>query len=195
MTTIALRTDYNIMDIFKLTKSKTREKLLQLFFSDPSKKYYLRELERILNISVGNIRRELLSLKKTGLFKCEKMGQQVYYFLNRDSALFEDFKNIVFKTIGVQGKLKKELEKIKGIKQAFIFGSFAKNKENTSSDVDLMIIGKVDEDLLISKISKLENLFKREINYHLIDTEEWKEKSKKDSFIKNIINNPKIKII
>ncbi|MDP8213170.1 MAG: nucleotidyltransferase domain-containing protein [Candidatus Zapsychrus exili] len=183
------------MDIFKLTKSKTREKLLQLFFSDPSKKYYLRELERILNISVGNIRRELLFLEKTGLFKCEKMGKQVYYFLNKDSALFEDFKNIVFKTIGVQGRLKKELEKIKGIKQAFIFGSFAKNKENTSSDIDLMIIGKIDEDLLISKISKLENLFKREINYHLIDEEEWKEKSKKDSFLKNIIHSPKIKII
>jgi len=58
-----------------------------------------------------------------------------------------------------------------------------------------MIIGKVDEDLLISKISKLENLFKREINYHLIDEKEWKEKSKKDSFVKNIINGSKIKII
>ena len=183
------------MDIFKLTKSKTREKILQLFFSDSSKRYYLRELERILDISVGNIRRELLSLEKIGLFKCEKMGKQVYYFLNKDSAFFEDFKNIVSKTIGVQGRLKKELEKIKGIKQAFIFGSFAKNKENSLSDIDLMVIGKVNEDLLISKISKLENLFKREINYHLIDGVEWKEKSKKDSFIKNIISSPKIKII
>ena len=195
LTTVALEADYKTMDIFKLTKSKAREKILQLFFSDSSKRYYLRELERILDVPVGNIRRELLSLEKTGLFKCEKMGKQVYYFLNKDSAFFEDFKNIVFKTIGVQGKLKKELEKIKGIEQAFIFGSFAKNKENTSSDIDLMIIGKVDEDLLISKISKLEGLFKRDINYHLIDEEEWKEKSKKDSFIKNIINNPKIKII
>jgi len=183
------------MDIFKLTKSKAREKILQLFFSDSSKRYYLRELERILDVPVGNIRRELLSLEKTGLFKCEKMGKQVYYFLNKDSAFFEDFKNIVSKTIGVQGRLKKQLERIKGIKQAFIFGSFAKNKENSSSDIDLMIIGEVDEDLLIPKISKLESFFKREINYHLIDEEEWKEKSKKDSFIKNIINSPRIKII
>jgi len=73
------------MDIFKLTKSKTREKILQLF----------------------------LSLEKIGLFKREKVGKQVYYFLNKDSAFFEDFKNIVFKTIGAQGQLKKELEKIK----------------------------------------------------------------------------------
>ena len=99
------------MDIFKLTKSKTREKILQLFFSDPSKKYYLRELERILGVSVGNIRRELLSLEKMGLFKREKAGKQVYYFLNKNSALFEDFKNIVCKTIGVQGKLKRELKR------------------------------------------------------------------------------------
>lgn len=183
------------MDIFKLTKSKVREKILQLFFSDPEKKYYLRELERILDISVGNIRRELLSLEKSGLFKREKMGKQVYYSLNKESALFEDFKNIIFKTIGVEGTLRQELKKINGIKRAFIFGSFAKNKEDSSSDIDLMIIGDVDEDLLVSKISKLENQFRREINYHLIDEQEWKEKSQKDSFIKAIISGPKIEIL
>ncbi len=183
------------MDIFKLTKSKTREKILRFFFSDPEKKCYLRELERILGISVGNIRRELLSLEKSGLFKREEMGKQVYYSLNRDSALFEDFKNIVFKTIGVEGTLRGQLKKIKGIKRAFVFGSFAKNKEDSLSDIDLMIIGDVDEDLLISKISKLENQLSREINYHLIDEKEWKEKSQKNSFIKAVISGPKIEII
>ena len=183
------------MNIFKITKSKTREKILHLFFSDVEKKYYLRELERILDISVGNIRRELLLLGKSGLFRREKIGNQVYYSLNKDSALFEDFKNIVFKTIGVEGTLKKELKKIKGIKRAFIFGSFAKNREDSLSDIDLMIIGDIDEDLLISKISKLEKQFRREINYHLIDEKEWEEKTKKDSFIKAIVAAPKIKII
>ena len=185
MTTIVVVIDYNFyMDLFKLTKSKTREKILQFFFLDIHKRYYLRELEKILNISVGNIRRELLSLEKTGLFKREKMGNQVYYFLNKDSALFEDFKNIISKTIGVERLFKKELRKIKSIKEAFIFGSFAKNMEDSQSDIDLMIIGWPDEDILIDKITKLEKLLNREINYHLISEKELKEKAKKTLLLK-----------
>lgn len=183
------------MDITKITKSKTREKLLQLFFSNIDKKYYLRELERILGISVGNIRRELIALEMLGLFQKESMGLQVYYSLNKNSPIFEDFKNIIYKTIGIEGSIKKELKKIKGIKNAFIFGSFAKNKENLSSDIDLMIIGNINEDLLISKISKLETICRREINYHLVDTKEWKEKSATNSFIKAVIKSPKIILI
>ena len=183
------------MDILKITKSKTREKILRHFFSDPGKRYYLRQLEKILGLSVGNVRRELLSLEKSGLFKKEEMGNQTYYFLNKNGALFDEYKKIIFKTIGVEGTLKKELQKIKGIKRAFIFGSFAKNKEDSASDIDLMIIGTVDEDVLIPKVSKLESVFNREINYHLFDEKEWNEKLKHESFVQEVANGPKIEII
>ncbi len=194
MTTIVVITDYD-MEILKITKSKTRERILRLFFSDPNKRYYLRQLERILGLSVGNIRRELLSLEKSGLFKKEVTGNQTYYFLNKNGAFFNEYKNIIFKTIGVAGALKKEFEKVKGIKRVFIFGSFAKNREDSASDVDLMIIGTVDEDILISKVSKLESAFGREINYHLFDEKEWNKKSKKESFLKSVAESPKIEII
>lgn len=183
------------MDLFKIIKSKTRENILKLYFSDPQKKYYLRQLEKILEIPVGNIRRELLSLHNFGLFKKEPAGNQVYYYLNQEAALYNDLKNIVFKTIGIEGELKKALKKIPCIEEAFVFGSFAKDKSNSSSDVDLMIIGRPNDDLLVKKISRLESTFNREINYHLIDREEWNKKLKTDSFIKAINKGPIIKII
>ena len=184
------------MDIFKITKSKTREKILQLFFSDVNKKYYLRELERLLDLSAANIRRELLSLEKLGLFGKEKMGNQIYYFLSKNSALFDDFKNIIFKTIGVEGALRKELQKIEGIRSAFLFGSFAKNREDSSSDIDLMVIGEnIDEGKLIKRINKLEELFKREINYHIWGQKEFEKKAKTESFIHSILEEPKIELI
>lgn len=184
------------MDILKLTKSNTREKILQLFFSDPGRKYYLRELERTLNISVGNIRRELLALEKSGLFKREKVGNLVYYFLNTDSPIFEEFKKIVAKTIGVEAMLKENLAKIKDIKIAFIFGSFAKKEEDSLSDIDLMIIGKPDEDLLISIIMKIEKKINREINYHIFSAADWKKKLQdKNYFVENISSYPKIFLI
>ena len=183
------------MDLFRITKSKTREKILQLLFADINKKYYPRQLEKILELPVSNIHRELLSLEKSGLLRKEKIGNSVFYYLNRESAIFNDFKNIVFKTIGIEGTLRKELKKIKGIERAFIFGSFAKNKEDSSSDVDLMIIGGINEDELVEKISNLENLLNREINYHIWSEKEFKKKAKTESFIQSILDGPKIELI
>jgi len=194
--TIVLIIDYNTMDILKLKKSKTRRKILQLFFSDLDKKYYLRELERILNLPVGNIRRELLGLEKAGIFKREKIGNQIYYSVNRQSPIFEEFKKIVSKTIGVEASLQKALKKIKNIKVAFIFGSYAKGKEDSLSDIDLMIVGTPDEGLLVSKIVKLEKQLNREINYHIFSERDWKKKIKeKDPFLENVLFQPKIFLI
>ena len=183
------------MDIFKITNSKTREKILRHYFSDPEKKYYLRELEKLLDLPVGNIRRELISLSENGFFNKEKVGNQVYYSLNKQTAMYADLKNIIFKTIGAEGELKKLLIKMPGIKEAFIFGSFAKNKENSASDIDLMIVGRVDDDILVKKISRLESLLNREINYHLFSEKEWRRKKNKNSFLKEVNSGPKIDII
>ena len=184
------------MDILKLTKSTTRKKIFQLFFFDLTKKYYLRELERMLNISVGNIRRELISLEQSGIFKREKMGNQVYYSVNKQSPIFNEFKKIIAKTIGSEALVKNSLKNIKSIKTAFIFGSFAKGEEDSLSDIDLMIIGKPDEDVVISKINKLESRLSREINYHIFSMIDWQKKIKQqNSFLKNILSKPKIFLI
>ena len=100
------------MDMFRITKSKLREELLTLYFTNPNKKYYLRELERILNFSVGNIRRELIKLESTGLFLSESKGNLVYYYLNKSYPFFKELKSIIFKTSGAPKMLPKYLRKI-----------------------------------------------------------------------------------
>lgn len=184
------------MDIFRITKSKTRKAIIQFYFYNPEKKYYLRELERILNFPVQNIRRELLELEKSGIFKREKLGKQVYYFLNKESPIFNELKKIISKTIGIEAQLKKVLTKISNIKIAFIFGSYAKEKEDSFSDIDLMLIGSPNEDKLISKITKIEREINREINYHIFSLTDWGgEIQEKNSFLENILSQPKIFLI
>lgn len=184
------------MDIFKLKKSKTREKIVRLFFSDISKKYYLRELERILGFSVGNIRREILSLEESSILKKSKNGNQIYYYVNKESPIFEEFRKIVSKTIGVEAQIKEFLEKIDGITLVFIFGSFAKEKEDQFSDIDLMIVGNPDESIIISRIFKVEEKLAREINYSIFSEKDiQKGLRKKNVFLENVMENSKIFII
>jgi predicted nucleotidyltransferase len=85
---------------------------------------------------------------------------------------------------------------MKGIEVAFIYGSFAKHEETAKSDIDLLIIGKIDDSRLLREINKLEEILKREINYSIFRREEFKQKMKeKDSFIKDLLKNPKIFLI
>ena len=184
------------MDIFNLNKSKLRKELLKLYFAHPERKYYLRELERILKLPVANIRRELLNLEKSGIFAREVAGKQVYFFLNTKSPIFTELKNIVFKTIGIEVEILGILKKFEHINTAFIFGSYACGKEDAMSDVDLMIVGRIDENQLIEKISKLEKRIDREVNYHIFSEVEFEKQSKhKDSFLAGILKKPIIFLV
>jgi len=184
------------MDLFRITKSKLREGLLALYFTNPNKKYYLRELEKILNFSVGNIRRELIKLESTGLFFRENKGNLVYYYLNQNHPLFKELKSIIFKTSGAPKIFQNVLEKFNDINQAFIYGSFAKGEERENSDIDLLIIGKVNEGKLIEVISKLERKLQREINYAIYEKEDFKKKKEEGNpFILDILKEKKIFLI
>ena len=85
------------MDIFKLTKSKTKTKILRLFIKNPDQLFYLRQLAKLLHSSVGNIRRELITLTKINLFKSRRQGRLVYYKINRDSPFFQLIKTTLLK--------------------------------------------------------------------------------------------------
>jgi len=184
------------MDITKIFKSKTRSALFRLYFTNPEKSYYLRELERMLNIPVSMLRKELQSLQKSGIFNSNKKGNLSYYSINKEYPLYNELKNIVFKTIGIQGTLSSLLSSFKSIKTAFIYGSYAKTEENAASDIDLFIIGKINETNLISKINSLEKKLKREINYSYYSITDFAQKKKdKDSFIMDVLKNRKIFLI
>lgn len=185
-----------MFDSLYLTKSKIRKDILALFFTNTSQRYYLRELQRILGYSAGNIRRELLKFQKDNLFNTQKVGNLLYYSVNKNHPLFKEMKSIVSKTAGVEGSLRNALRILKGIKFAFIYGTFATGKESATSDIDLMIIGNPDTSNLNEKISQLEKRLKREINPTVYSTREYRARKKdKSGFILDLLKKPKIMLI
>ena len=68
--------------IEKLFGSKTRAKLLKLFFSDPNKSFYVREITRVINEQINSVRRELSNLESIGIIKNETYDNKVYYSAN-----------------------------------------------------------------------------------------------------------------
>jgi len=185
-----------MMESLYIAKSKIRQDLLALFFTNPSKKYYLREIQRILGYSAGSIRRELLKFQRDNLFNTQREGNLLYYALNMEHPLFKELKAIVAKTVGIEGSLRNALSSVEKIEKAFIYGSFAAKREKGTSDIDLMIIGNPDTSELNEKIATLEKRLRREINPTIYALAEYKAKKKaKSGFIMDLLKNPKIMVI
>lgn len=185
-----------MLETLFITKSKIRQDLLTLFFTNPSKRYYLRELQRTLGYSAGSMRRELLRFQKDNLFTTQNVGNLLYYSLNNKHPLFKELKSIIFKTVGVEGSLRKIVTSVDKIKIAFIYGSFASKRQKAGSDIDLMIIGNPDISSLNEKIAGLEKKIKREINITIYSCDDYKTKKKaRSGFILDLLKNPKIMLL
>lgn len=174
-------------------KSELRKKLLLYFFSNVDQKLFLREIARTLSLDPGNLSKELSKLEKEGVFNVELRGGQSYFSLNKSYPLFDEVKQIIFKTIGVEGSLREALGSTQDLDFAFIHGSFAKGVEGLTSDIDLVLVGDFDSSEFVENVSKLEKNIGREINYHTYTRKEWDDyKKNNNSFVKNIIDSPKI---
>ena len=185
-----------MINLLDLTKSKLRRKILQYFFTNPEQESYLREIARKFQEDPSNLSKEMIRLEKENIFVSNYKGKQKYYKLNKSHPLFNELKSIVFKTIGVKGRLENIVKEVKGIISAFIYGSYAKNTENSASDIDFFMIidkNKFRENEFLPYIHQLESQLSREINYTYYSLEEWREKvANNESFIINIIKEPKI---
>jgi predicted nucleotidyltransferase len=176
--------------------SPLRQKILAFFFTNPHEELYLREMARLLDVDPGNLAKEMIALQKEKIFKAVRRGSLKIYSLNKAYPLYPELKRIIEKSFGVEARLKKELGGIAGIRVAFIFGSFATEKYDKLSDIDLFFVGDPNEDILVKKISALEEYFRREINYNIFSLRDLCARlSKGEVFLKEIIEKPKIFIV
>lgn len=176
--------------MLSLLKSKLRKKLLTYSFTHPDEKYYVRELAMLINEDAGNLSRELRKLEEEGLYLSSQKGREKFYTLNKNYPLFKELKKIIFKTEGIEGSLRSLVEKFNGISIACIYGSYAKNKEKKDSDIDLIIVGKFNQDEFIREINKLESKLNREINCNFYTPTEFdRERKKEGGFLDKIIRD------
>jgi len=169
--------------------------ILKLFFKDPNKEYYFREIAKNLNKEPSYCQKYLDNLVQDQILIDERRGNMRFFRLNRNHHLYEEIKSIISKTIGLENEIKELIDKLDNVECAFIFGSVASGTENINSDVDLMLIGDVNQDSLVAAISSVEGRIAREINYHIYSNQEIAKKIKEhDSFISNIFLSPIIKL-
>jgi predicted nucleotidyltransferase len=176
--------------------TKNRAELLKLFFTNPDRNYYMQQIGRILDKKPGTFQRTLNNLVFEGILESEYRANARYFGVNKNYPLYNEVKNIVFKTVGIKGSLENILREVGNIESACIYGSYPMGKENYLSDIDLLVIGLPNEDKLVKKLDKLEEKLQREINYKLYTLKDVKKEiNDEEPFILEILKNKKIMLI
>ena len=179
-------------------RSKITQKILSFFFLHEKEKFYINDLARILREDPSNVYKKLLEIRQEGIISNEFQGKERYFFLNKKFPLLKEYKKITLKKFGFEKLLKDKLKELKGedIDSVYIFGSYAKNQLSTESDIDILVVGRIDTLKLQKKINEIQKITGREINAVEITKKEMRDRKKQgDPFLSEVFSGKFIKII
>lgn len=177
-------------------KSKITAKLLNYLFINPEEKLYVNELVSKLGVDKRNLAKKLKELEKEGILNSQIRGNLKFYSINKNYPLYTEYKRIIIKTMGLEEALRKILKETKGVKESYIYGSYAKDTMEVHSDIDLLVVGRHNVISLQKKLNKLQKNIDREINVINMDEQELKKRVKsKNPFILGILKGKHIRII
>ena len=180
----------------QLLGSETMTKILAKLVLNSDSSFYMRELEKELDVNFILIYRELNKLKKLGLVTDERRGKIRLFKINKSSPIYPEIRSLILKTVGIGDVIRTALNGVGKIRYALVFGSIPKGIEKAGSDIDLLLVGVVDEEKLITKIKNAEDKIGREINYIIWSEKEFIKRAKERMVLLiEIKKNPIIMII
>jgi hypothetical protein len=209
--------------IEQLFGSKTRVKLLQLFYQNPNRSFYVREITRKIDEQINSVRRELANLLSIGIITSDNSNNKLYYEVSQDfehyAALGSIFGGKALKSskristkvqkaeisqaledvVGIDSPVAsddpfmQELAKTGNVRLAIYTGQFTRDD---SVAVDLLIVGDVNHAAVDHLVSNLEKTEKKEIRYSIFSAEDFHyRKQVNDRFVSDVIAAKKIVLV
>lgn len=176
----------------KLFGSKTRAKLLELFFSNPSTSYYVREITRVIEEQINSVRRELINLQNIGIIKSETYDNKIYYSANRRHAFCRPLTDMFSKktSVNINHEPVPDVweEYIRPIRK-YLSALLVTNRVPGEEGIDMLIIGDDSTKKLTSWAELVEKKQGKPMNYVIMTPEDFSyRKSVRDRFVLDILD-------
>lgn len=188
--------------------SKTRVKLLKLFFHNPEKTFFVRELARQIDTQINAIRRELQLLlnadiiteaedqaeKRTDKYKAGSTLRK-YYQLNQGSLMYPELHQLIMKSqvMEEQQFLRALQERGGAIELLILAGRFVGDFDATS---DMLIVGNLKENTIARMIDDYEKESGNTIRYTLMTEREFRDRREMmDKFLFSMFEGKNFKVV
>lgn len=156
--------------------------------------FHVREIARLTGVPAGSLHRELKALSEAGLLLRQPAGNQVRYHANKSNLIYPELAEIFRKTVGLADVVRDALALLaKKIDLAFVFGSVAQGRERSTSDIDVMVLGKAPFASVVGALAALRTRLGREINPVVMTKADFRKKYlAMDRFAVRVSKEPKI---
>lgn len=134
------------MEAVQLVKYRGARKVFETLLKFPKRKFTISELAKTSKIPFASAWRLVKKWEPAGIIECGRVGNSVTVAL-RESEYARRVADLMELSVSPQAftaeALKKTLKKMRGFKEAYLFGSVARGEEKLSSDIDIaLLVGK-----------------------------------------------------
>jgi predicted transcriptional regulator len=170
--------------IEQLFGSKTRVKLLQLFYSNPNRSFYVREITRKIDEQINSVRRELGNLLSIGIITSDNTNNKLYYEVNQKYEYYRPLQEIfgggVKKTTkkaaisagdAAANEAEADLKSVGHIELAVYTGQFTRDD---SAGIDLFIVGDINPNALQKYVDQLEAQENKSLRYTVMGLDDFR---------------------
>ena len=176
----------------KLFGSETRTKLLSLFFGNPERSYYVREMTRVIDEQINSVRRELLNLESIGIIKNETYDNKIYYSANNKHPyaralvmLFSSRTDVAVETAVVKPNAWEEY--VRPVKN-YLTCLIVTNRLPGQEGVDLLIVGDDRTKKLTHWAEVVEKKEGKPLNYVIMSRDDFQYRlNVKDRFVSEVL--------
>lgn len=168
-----------------------------MFFSNQNRSFYVREITRKIDEQINSVRRELANLLNAGIITSDTTNNKLYYQVDESFPQFKALKSLLVDSYTEQSKNAEPTDEVVfvspeaetlartgNIVKAYYTGRFTKD---LSVDVDLVVIGDVNQKKLAEFVAEIEKKEKKEVRYVLMSQNEYAyRKQVNDRFITKV---------
>ena len=179
--------------LLPLLRSRMQGELLALVLLHPEREYSITELARAFGVSATTVLREVERLVGGGIFEDRRVGRSRLVKARTDTPLYRPLSDVISVTFGPLPLLAEALSGLAGVREAYIYGSWAARYSGEPGpppgDVDVLVVGSPDPDALFDLAEGVSRRLDREVNVHRIAPESWASSST-DPFLTSVRARP-----
>ncbi len=179
--------------LLPLLRSRMQGELLALVLLHPEREYSITELGKAFGVSATTVLREVERLVGGGILEDRRVGRSRLVRARTDTPLYRPLAELISVTFGPLPLLTEALSGLAGVREAYIYGSWAARYSGEPGpppgDVDVLVVGSPDADELFDLAEGVSRRLGREVNVHRISPAAWAASST-DPFLTSVRERP-----
>jgi len=186
----------SIPTISPLLRSDAQGNLLAELLLTPAQERTLTELTAAVGVTMPTVHREVDRLVKAGFLTERRSGRNRYVRANLEHPLYRPVRQIIEYAYGPRAVLPRLLASLRGIDDAYVYGSWAARMNGEEGadtvDIDVLVVGRPDRADVYDVAAAAQAELGREVNIRSVTRDRWEAAD--DPFLQTVKSRPLVRL-